>query len=389
MEKEGPEFLREKYHLHATPEVESAARRTRTRIGEKVSQKPAERIQNYLDRLERLALDPKKKQSKKMFGDEPRPRALFLLREMVMNKYVRPHKEKMAEGAAHVEERAARELGIDAHYGARELEQRGDIALEDLEKSLDNWISYLSDANTDYPAWFRYYAFRNVLELGDFDKDKGEFTKRSPGSFRLFPEIDRGALAYVQERLEAAKNPEMLSRIRAGQKRAGAPEEELLTQEKAARFTQLSFAKQYAEGIRTAGEITEEMRHETEGKWVRYQQGTDPTALWASLQDKGTAWCTKGFATAETQLKGGDFYVYYTHDRNGKPTVPRIAIRMEGSDAIAEDPRGVLDSEQNIEGNMLPVLEEKLKEFGPEAKRFKKKSADMKRVTELERKAAQ
>jgi len=57
-------------------------------------------------------------------GQETRPRALMLLREMIMNKYVRSNKEKMAQGAATVEERAARELGVEAHYGQEELEQR-------------------------------------------------------------------------------------------------------------------------------------------------------------------------------------------------------------------------------------------------------------------------
>src|SRR3990167_6830060 len=108
------EFLKEKYGLHKSSEVEKAAERTKQRTGEKVPQNPDARIQNYLDRLERLALDPEKKQERKMFGDEPRPRALMLLREMVMNRYVRPHKKKMAEGAARVEERAAREMGIEA-----------------------------------------------------------------------------------------------------------------------------------------------------------------------------------------------------------------------------------------------------------------------------------
>lgn len=166
-------FLKEKYGLHNAPEVKSAAKRTEVRTGEKVPQNPEARIQNYLDRLKRLALDPNKEQKRKMFGAEPRPRALSLLREMVMSKYVRPNKEKMAENAARVEERAARELGIEAQYGERELEQRGEIAVADLEKSLDSWISYLSDANEPYPTWFRYYAFRNILDLGDYDKDKG------------------------------------------------------------------------------------------------------------------------------------------------------------------------------------------------------------------------
>jgi len=69
------EFLKEKYGLHKSSEVEKAAERTKQRTGEKVPQNPDARIQNYLDRMERLALDPEKKQERKMFGDEPRPRA--------------------------------------------------------------------------------------------------------------------------------------------------------------------------------------------------------------------------------------------------------------------------------------------------------------------------
>lgn len=379
----GPEFLKQKYNFHNAPEVETAAKRTEIRSGEKVSQNPDARIQNYLDRLERLALDPEKKQARKMLDDESRPRALGILREMIMAKYVRPNKQKMAEGAARVEERAAREMGIEAHYGEEELAQRGEIAVTDLEKSLDNWISYLSDMNEPYPTWFRYYAFRNVLNLGDYDKDKGEFTERSKGSTRLFPDVDRGALAYVEQMIEARKDPEMLERLQKAQEATGTPADQLITKKKVADFAKLSFAKQYIEGIKQAGEITPEMREETEGKWVKYGKGTEPTALWASLQNKGTAWCTKGFATAETQLKGGDFYVFYTHDKQGKPTIPRIAIRMQG-DSIGEV-RGVADNDQNLEGNMAEIAEAKMKEL-PGAERYRKVSADMKRLTEIEKK---
>ena len=387
---ENPDFLKKKYNLHTSPEAEKAAERTRQKTGEKVSQNPDARIENYLDRLERIVLDPEKKQGRKMFGSEQRPRALLLLREMILNTYVRPHKEKMAEGAARVEERAAREMGVEARYGARELEQRGDIAVEDLEKSLDQWISYLSDANEPYPVWFRYYAFRNVLDLGDYDKDKGEFTKRSPGSVRLFPDIDRGALAYIEQTIEAAKDTEMLGRLRKAQEATGTPSVQLITKDKAQEFANLSFAKQYAEGIKNAGEITEEMREETRGAWVKYQKGTDPTALWASLQNKGVAWCTKGFATAETQLKGGDFYVYYTLDSRGKPTIPRVAIRMQedpstGSGQAIGEVRGAADSSQNLEGNMAAIAEEKMKEL-PGAEKYKKASHDMKQLTAIEKK---
>lgn len=389
---EGEKFLSEKYSDLAGSKSTERAVKKKIQEGGKGAQTKEERIEAYLDRLEHLALDPEKEQERKMFGDEPRPRALSLLREMVMNKYVRSNKEKMAEGAARVEERAARELGINARYGEQELEQRGEIAVEDLEKSLDNWISYLSDANEPYPVWFRYYAFRNILNLGDYDKDKGEFAKRSQGSARLFPDIDRGALAYVEQMIEASKDESMLSRLQEAQRAAAnqdVPADQIITKEKAVAFAKLPFAKQYSEGIKQAGEITPEMRKETKGKWVKYQQGTDPTALWASLQNKGAAWCTKGFATAETQLKGGDFYVYYTLDKQGNPTIPRIAIRMDGHDKISQDVRGVLDSQQNVEGNMMPILDAKLQEFGSEADKFKKKSSDMKLLTAIESKTKQ
>lgn len=387
MSTENPRFLPEKYaDLSGSKPVERAVVK-RIREGLKGPTTKEDRIQVYLDRLERLVIDPEKKQKREMFGGEPRPHTLVNhLREMIMRKYVRANKEKMAEGAARVEERAAREMGIEAHYGEQELEQRGEIAVEDLEKSLDQWISYLSDANEPYPTWFRYYVFRNVLDLGDYDKNKGEFTKRSQGSTRLFPDIDRGALAYVQQMIEAAKDPAMLERLQKAQRIAAnedLPLDQIITKEKAANFSKLSFARQYAEGIRQAGEITPEMREETRGQWIKYQKGTDPTAIWASLQNKGTAWCTKGFATAETQLRGGDFYVYYTLDRQGKPSIPRIAIRMQ-EDSIGEV-RGVADNDQNLEGNMAEIAEAKMREL-PGAERYKKVSGDMKLLTTIEKK---
>jgi len=379
-------FLKKKYDLHNAPEVEHTVKRVQKQTKEKISQDPEAKIQAYLNRLEKLVIDPQKEQKRKMFKDEPRPRALFLLREMLMDKYVRPNKEKMAEGAARVEERAARELGIDAHYEEQELAQRGEIAVEDLEKSLDNWISYLSDANEPYPVWFRYYAFRNILDMGDYDKDKGEFTKRSPGSVRLFPDIDRGALAYVEQMIEAVSDKEMLERLRKAQESMGTPEDQLITKQKAEDFSKLSFAKQYVEAIKQAGEITAEAKESTSGKWIKYQKGTDPTALWASLQNKGVSWCTKGFGTAETQLKGGDFYVYYTHDKQGKPTIPRIAIRMQG-DSIGEV-RGAADNAQNLEANMINIANEKMETL-PGADKYRKSSADMKMLTTIDKKTKQ
>jgi len=99
MERPGPQFLSEKYKdLPGSPEVNSAVRKSISE-GKTGPTSKEDRVFAYLDRLERLAIDPEKKQKRIMFQAESRPRALSLLREMVMRKYVRPHKEKMAQGA--------------------------------------------------------------------------------------------------------------------------------------------------------------------------------------------------------------------------------------------------------------------------------------------------
>lgn len=51
---ENHSFLKSKYNLHNAPEVESSAKRTEKRTGEKVPQDPEARIQNYLERFKEI-----------------------------------------------------------------------------------------------------------------------------------------------------------------------------------------------------------------------------------------------------------------------------------------------------------------------------------------------
>jgi len=381
--------------LHHAPEVHAAMRRDMARSIEQGVENPKMKggsIQQYLDRLTDLVLDPENKQRKTDMGDiahTMRPRALHLLRNMATKRYFIQDgdvqiKEKIADAAIDVEKRAARALGHgDVEYTAEQRAERAEIAVTDLTSSLDGWITYLSDPGEPYPDWFRYYVFRNVLQLSQYDKTKGVFPQRTVHTVKLFPDLDRAALGYVQDRISAAHDPTILANIRGEQTRAQAPESELLTKEKAKEFANRSFAKQYAEAISVSGEITPELRKETRGEWKKYPQGKDARPLWSSLQSKGTAWCIAGYSTAEKYQGQGDFHVYYTHDSQGQPTIPRIAIRMEGNYTIGEI-RGVQDTAQNLEGNMLPILDTKLLEFGIEGQKYVKKSADMKRLTNIE-----
>lgn len=367
-------FLQEKYaDLPGSHPVDRAVKKV-IREGERGPTTKEDRIDAYLNRIGKL-----------IFNQEPAKseRALSLLRRMVTDEYIYPHKKKMAMGAAAVEEKAGHELGIEVHYDEGALRERGEIAVKDLEGSLDQWISYLSSPSEPYSLQFRYYVFRNILGLGRYDKGKGEFPKRSAGTSLLFPDIDRSALGYMQDMIKAGYDINFLNKFCEDQKQAGIPSQLLLTREKVQTFAKQPFAKQYAESIMQKGEITAELQTQTKGKWIKYPKDSNPTALWQSLQNKGTAWCTAGYATAEIQLNGGDFYVYYTLDGQGNPTIPRIAIRMQGGN-IGEV-RGVADKDQNLEGNMTDIAEVKMQEL-PGGERYKKATADMRLMTQVEKK---
>ena len=122
----------------------------------------------------------------------------------------------------------------------------------------------------------------------------------------------------------------------------------------------------------------------TSGKWIKYEQGSDYNILRDSLQGYYTGWCTAaGENFAKSQLANGDFYIYYTLDNNGEAKVPRIAIRMDGNNKI-EEIRGIANK-QNMEPEMMPILEKKLKEF-PDRDKYLKKEHDMKLLTLIDKK---
>ena len=122
-----PKFLKQKYaDLHISKPVEAAAkhaenisRNTQGIPSIKIPKNPEARIQNYLNRLERLLLDPgpdKKQKRVTMQDGSTRPQALAKLRSIILQKEIHHHKSSLAQSAAHIEERAAHEMGIEAQY---------------------------------------------------------------------------------------------------------------------------------------------------------------------------------------------------------------------------------------------------------------------------------
>jgi len=355
-------LLKNKYDLHKQPEVEFAAKRKLARTGEKVPQDPLLRIQNYLNRFHEITdrTNPKE-----------REHGIDAVKRLLHSKHViKP--EEIPEGYFENQRRLARELGHgDIEITKEARDQLTEVIIADQQSSLDKWIDYLSSSDAPYSDGLKYYALRSILAMGDYDKEKGAFTQRSKGTVKPFPDLNREALAYVLDAIgKKYKGYDIdLSKLEETDR----PEFEKLLQSE-------NFAKLYAWAIDKVTPATLEELSATNGRWVKYDQGSDHTPLVESLQGHGTGWCTAGESTAQAQLQGGDFYVYYSMDRSGKPIIPRIAIRME-QDRIAEV-RGIAP-DQNLDAGVTQIVEDKLREF-PDGELYKKRVYDMKLLTAVE-----
>ena len=240
-----------------------------------------------------------------------------------------------------LQKRIARERG----YGDMEItnemkEETVEVLQDDQAESLMEWSEYLrSDGNGHiYPDWFKVYVWESLKKMGEFDREKGKFKKRTKSTTAPWPELNAEALAYVWDK------------INHGVVKGDAVDDEKL----ANLLNNGNFSTLYAHALHEAetGGITPELREITEGTWVKYDQTQSSDysdsyeengeyaynaliyneaamSLSQSLYSKGTGWCSARFGIADRQLSMGDFYVYYTLDDQGNYTIPRIAIRSE------------------------------------------------------------
>ena len=318
-----------------------------------------ERLFKYFERLEELHKKVANSESKT--GEK-------LLKSFYYDLYViKP--EDIPESYFQKQISIARERG----YGNIELtpvnrKQMIDQIIEDQKESLDKWIEYFlyDEESKSYEMWEKYWVFQGLQSLGKYNKEKGKFSKRDKNTVYPFPPVEKEyvftTLKLMEDYIKGKDTEdEIKSALGSG-----------------------NFKLLYEYVIRQSLLKGEHQSNTSQGKWVKYEQGSDYNILRNSLQGYYTGWCTAaGENFAKGQLSNGDFYVYYTLDKNGEAKVPRIAIRMDGKDKIGEI-RGIADN-QNMEPEMLPILEEKLKEFSDREK-YLKKEHDMKLLTLIDKK---
>ena len=283
------------------------------------------------------------------------------LRKLYYDKYV-----IKAEDIPESYYASQQKIALERGYGYIEIDevtrkQYQEQIISDQKSSFDVWFDYFfSEDAKVYPFWAKYWAFQGMLKMGIFDKKNLSFSKRTKATVAPFPDLNREALAMSIDVVVKTLNNEEINDERL----------EALVESG-------SFPKIYSYVLTNVLSDNKQITKRNDGIWVKYLRGSDHMPLVKSLQGYNTGWCTAGEATAKGQLAGGDFYVYYTLDEALEYKVPRIAIRME-NDHIGEI-RGV-SSHQNIEPEMEPVVEEKLKEF-PDRDNYYKRVNDMKKLT--------
>ena len=273
--KNGSEFLNSLYQdMHMEDVIMHTADK---------SDSPTEKIEKYFDRLERVHDIAKET-----------PHKMEILKKFYYDKYVI---KELPESYIHLQKKIARERGYGNITVTEEMKKEMlSTVQKEQEKSLDMWIDYFTSDDAMYPVWFKHYAFKGMLKLNKFDKEKGEFGKRSKTTTDAFIELNREVLARVYDTLaeEIGTN------------------DEISEEAKRALENGESFKKLYEYYLTNTNLVNR--NSDTDGIWVKYDQGSDHKPLWESLQGKNTGWCTAGEETAKIQLSNGDFYVYYTKD---------------------------------------------------------------------------
>ena len=349
-------------------------------------EKTKERTELYFNRFAALF-----DRSQSHETDPRKERNVELLKRMAHYRYV----IKPAEIPNRVYE-LDQQIALERGHGHLEIteeykEQKNEQIIQDQERSLDRWVDYLTGPDAFYDNWFKYYVFESVTKMGKLDKKTWTYKQRKlgDGTASPFPDLNAEALSIVQGLLKnkfEEKGEEALVNF---------AQEDPETIQKLQKLVQSGqFRKLYPlvqKKLAETGETNRENRETIEGSWTKYRQDTDDyETLAQSLQSYNTGWCTAGEDMARSQISGGDFYVFYSKDKDGHDKVPRIAIRMEG-DEIGEI-RGI-DGDQELEPELYDTMEAELYDTMEEKAQtlggydyYQQKVADMRQLTEIYKK---
>lgn len=245
-----------------------------------VSDKKRERLLKYFERLEEL--HNKVSKTKSVNGEK-------LLKSFYYDLYViKP--ENIPDAYFQNQVRLARERG----YGNIKLTEEDkrrmtEEVIDDQKKSLDKWIEYFlyDEESKSYEMWEKYWVFQGLQNLGKYDKETSKFSKRDKTTVYPFPPVEREyiftTLKLMEDFLKDKKGEEDIKQA----------------------LSTGNFKLLYEYVIKQSFLKGEHQSNSDDGKWIKYEQGSDYNILRDSLQGYYTGWCTAaGENFAKDQLAG-------------------------------------------------------------------------------------
>lgn len=391
------EFLKQRYPgLAKSPEVTAASKRTASRTGTEVPKDPDARIQNYLDRFKEIVERP---------DPELKARGITALKRVLVDQHV-VRVEDIPDSYWQAQLRVVRDRGESGDW--QDLPEEEILKLkrdhlsqskEDQKGSIEEWIDYLASDRSSYlPDHLKYWAFAGMLRLERYEKTErdnqgnvikqGRFPERPTGrqrSIKMFPEVNENGLKFIAS---AYKQQAEGKSIYWGYN-LDVPEN--ARQAFLDALAKKDFRSAYGWVQEHIPPITDEEMQIIEGNncgWVTFSKENGHTGqdVAVTLAGKGTGWCIAGKETAQGNYldQGATLNIYYTRDRNGNQTNPRVVIVEMGGKVT--EVRGI-EWEENVDDYMkaADVIENKLKEL-PGGQEFFATDADTKHLAAIDRK---
>ena len=147
-----------------------------------------EAIRKYLERLHRVHLNANTQTKKE------------LLKSLYYDKYV--IKEDV------LIEKIKKENNF---YNETYLKEEANKLRNNQKRSLSNWIDYLTDENSNYPLWAKYWAFQGMLKMGNYDEGIEGYQKRSKDTEAPFVDANPEIIAKANMKIKEAEKIDIYS----------------------------------------------------------------------------------------------------------------------------------------------------------------------------------
>lgn len=275
--------------------------------------------------------------------------------------------ENISEGYWEQQKRIARDNGLgDMYLGRHEKDELTRQLQEAQRTGLESWRGYLEATGEQYPLWFKFYAWDGMSRLGTFDKQRGQYSKRSSGTVAPYPQLNPAALGKVYEAVKGH----------------GESDENIAKLVKSGNFNKLY---SYMLLNQKAVIPTPENPEDVHGQWREYTND-DTQAITEAAE--GTPWCIAGRSMAESYTHGGGkFLLFHLQDPETGTISPTAAasVRLDERGEVVEISGLKGGSSQYVEDALIPTVQEKVKQL-PGGERYLQAFEDKQMLIRMDRK---